>query len=140
MIMTAATDETITSISAARKRWDTMAPLEWRNKNKNKNKQKQNQKKQKNKKQKKKRKKKKKNKLTAVAAMSPALRLQSAMPVLPPLLPLHKHREQWWQQKDSSGSSRPAESMIFSAGAESIILSALVGNSNFWFKFLGPPS
>jgi hypothetical protein len=37
-MMAAVTDEAITPIYMARKRWDTMTPLAWSNKNKNKNK------------------------------------------------------------------------------------------------------
>jgi hypothetical protein len=51
-------------------------------------------------------------KSTTVAATSPPLRLQTATPVLTPLLPLHKQRRH--QHGCSSGSSRPAESSIFS--------------------------
>jgi hypothetical protein len=81
----AVTDEAITLISAARKRWETTIPLVWSNKNKNKNKT--------------------KTKSTTVVAMSPPLRLQTATHVLPLLLPLQKYRQQRRQHRRSSRSS-----------------------------------
>jgi hypothetical protein len=84
--MAAATDEAVMPVSTVEKRWDTTTPLAWSNKNKNKNKT-NNKNKNKNKN---KTKTKTKTKSTSVAATSPPLCLQTATPVLPPLLPLCK--------------------------------------------------
>jgi hypothetical protein len=65
-----------------------------------------------------------KTKSTTVAATSPPLHLQTATPMQPPLLPLHKQRQQWRQHGGSGGISRPDERIICSAPAESIILPA----------------
>jgi hypothetical protein len=50
-------------------------------------------------------KKKNRKKINNSDAMSPPLRLQTATPVLPPLMPLHKQRQQRQQHRSSGGSS-----------------------------------
>jgi hypothetical protein len=83
--MAAGTDKAVTPISAARKRWNTMTPLAWSDQNKNKNKT--------------------KMKSTTVVATSLRLGLETALPMLPLLLPLRKQSQQRRQHGHSGGSS-----------------------------------
>jgi hypothetical protein len=87
----AVTDEAVAPITAARKRWDTTTPSAWSNKNKNRNKNKN------------------KNKIIASGGNVTASALADSSPVLPPLLPLRKQRQQWQQHGGSGVAAAAAE-------------------------------